>query len=68
MVGCAGPAFRKNLKVALAYRAKHQLVFEDMSAGFPEVRLATWRRAVGAWEEDHSQPDPFAEPEEGMSR
>jgi hypothetical protein len=33
--------------------------------GIALEKIQEWKAMVAAWEDDHSQPDPYEEPEEG---
>ncbi|EIN08641.1 hypothetical protein PUNSTDRAFT_68926, partial [Punctularia strigosozonata HHB-11173 SS5] len=58
-----GHHFATHLPEAVQLRDAYQELADDFSATFPSEVVAKWRAMVVAWQRDHSQPDPFAEPE-----
>lgn len=49
----------KNVRMSHEQRA----VATAMGETYKEETLETWRAMVEAWQVDHSNPDPYAEPE-----
>lgn len=47
-------------------RDKHRNIFRQFSATFREDTVQKWQKMVKEWNDDHSQPNPYAEPQCGM--
>ncbi|EIN12129.1 hypothetical protein PUNSTDRAFT_61430, partial [Punctularia strigosozonata HHB-11173 SS5] len=60
-----GHHFTTHLPDAVQLRDAYQEIANNFTATFPSEIVAKWRSMVVAWQNDHSQPDPFAEPETG---
>ena len=43
-------------------RDKHQSVFEQFLSTFAVKRVQEWEKAILAWKEDKSKPNPYKEP------
>lgn len=48
-------------------REKHRNIFRQFSSTFREETVQKWAKSVEDWNEDHSKPNPYAEPKSGMS-
>ncbi|EIN05219.1 hypothetical protein PUNSTDRAFT_75000 [Punctularia strigosozonata HHB-11173 SS5] len=58
-----GNHFAHHLPDAVKMRNAYRDISDRFSATFPEQVVATWKAMVEAWQQDHSNPDPFHEPE-----
>ena len=47
-------------------KARHQDLLDCFTAKFTPEVIEKWTSMVEAWDEDHSQPNPYEEPESGM--
>jgi hypothetical protein len=54
------------LKEAIKMRIKHGNLLARFTAKFTPEVIERWTRMVEAWDQDHSQPNPYEEPENGM--
>ncbi|KAF7295610.1 CxC2 domain-containing protein [Mycena indigotica] len=55
-----GNTLKRRLVLALAERSHQIDAFEAVSEGVHSDLIKEWKRALRLWEEDHSQPNPFA--------
>jgi hypothetical protein len=60
-----GRHFALHLPQAIRLRDAYQDIAAKFSATFPEEVVKSWHAMVKAWQRDHSELSPFAEPEEG---
>lgn len=51
-----------NLTKALDMQAKSRLAFREFDNNFPEHIVKKWSDTVKQWDNDMSQPNPYAEP------
>jgi hypothetical protein len=58
-----GPLLLKWLLLAVKWSRIHSHVLKDIESNTSEADLAKWKKMVRDWEHDHSQPDPYVEPE-----
>jgi hypothetical protein len=61
----SGQHFALHLPQAIHLRDAYQDIAAKFSATFPEEVVKSWHAMVEAWQRDHSELDPFAEPEQG---
>jgi hypothetical protein len=47
-------------------KIKHGILLARFTAKFAPDVIEKWTRMVELWDEDHSQPNPYEEPENGM--
>jgi hypothetical protein len=53
---------------AAIMKEKHRALADRYSETFPPEQIAQWMEVMRAWHEDNTNPDPFAEVEEGESQ
>ena len=42
-------------------------IAEEFTSTFPATVIASWRDMIAAWQRDHTNPNPYREPESGTS-
>lgn len=45
---------------------KHKLALEQITRTFKPVLIKSWTAAVEKWDEDHTQPNPYKEPDNSL--
>jgi hypothetical protein len=56
-----GKSFNKKFKEAVTMKKKHEGIFTQFSATFPQSVLEKWVNVVETWERDPSAPNPYKE-------
>ncbi|KAH7904426.1 hypothetical protein BJ138DRAFT_1106840 [Hygrophoropsis aurantiaca] len=62
-----GTSLYVQLKQALQMEAKHQDLFEKLSATFPPALVTKWEESVTTWEANPKAPNPYEEPVSGTT-
>lgn len=47
-------------------RDKHRTIFHQFSSTFRDDTVKKWAKMVEEWNDDHSKPNPYAEPKSGV--
>lgn len=57
-----GGSYLSQFLKAITMHNKHQTIFTQFSATFPESTVKEWEDKVAAWDADPSQPNLYEEP------
>ena len=51
---------------AMKMKMKHGILLTRFTAKFAPEVIEKWTKMVEVWDQDHSKPNPYEEPENGM--
>ena len=61
-----GATLASQLQEAIQMKIKHEELLARFTAKFSPDVIDKWTKMIEAWDLDHSKPNPYEEPENGM--